>query len=71
MSVNNPIRTNSRQAAPPVRGPRIICGTDASGLCVFHQSFAARGLELIGGDFAIAINVNHLKVNDVRYGLIP
>jgi len=36
---------------------------------VFHHSFAAPGLELIGGG-AIAINVNHLKVDDVPYGLI-
>jgi hypothetical protein len=41
-----------------------------SGLCVFHHSFAARGLELIGGDLAITINVNHLKVDDVLFGNI-
>jgi hypothetical protein len=39
-------------------------------LWIFHEPLTAPGLELIGRDFAIAIDVNQFEVDDVRHGLI-
>ena len=37
---------------------------------VFHETLTAGGLELICRNCAVAIDVNHFKVDDVRHGLI-
>jgi hypothetical protein len=39
-------------------------------LCILHETFAASSLELICRNFAVAIDVNHRKIDDVGHGLI-
>jgi len=40
------------------------------GLWIFHKTLATGGLELIRRNCAVAIDINHFKVDDVRHGLI-
>ena len=39
-------------------------------LSVLNEAFAARGFELIRRNGAIAIHIDHLEVDDKRYGLV-
>jgi hypothetical protein len=56
-------------ASSPLRASGITLASKL-GLGRLHQPLTARGLELIRCNFGVAVDVNHLEVDDVGYCLV-